>query len=185
MKTRRWFAVLIILVLLIGPLSTVLAAPQTAQAKGPDPLAFVPENFEIFTTLNIKLDGEPLGITKYLVTYVANPVEMASGADVYAWEKMYIYVPDTAVHDQDTAIILQVNNGGWMNSPVRDIMQEGAAFVNDSDKDAIGAALKAGYIIVSAGTRSRGLIAADGTYSGHAPAYYHKVVCSDILSLFR
>ena len=170
MKTRRWLAVLITLVLLIGPLSTVLAAPQVAQTKGPDPLAFAPENFEIFTTLNITLDGEPLGITKYLVTYVANPVEMANAVDVYAWEKMYIYVPDTAVHDQDTAIVLQVNNGGWMNSPVRDIMQEGAAFVSDSDKDAVGAALEAGYIIVSAGTRSRGLIAADGTYPGHAPA---------------
>jgi hypothetical protein len=181
MKTRRWLAVVITLVLLIGSLSTVLAAPQVAQAKSHDPLAFVPKNFEIFTKLNITLDGEPLVITKYLVTYVANPVQMSDELygrdgtlqpveDVYAWEKMYIYVPDTAAHDRDAAIILQVNNGGWMNSPVRDIMQEGAAFVSDSNTDATGAALKAGYIIVSAGTRSRGLIAADGTYPGHAPA---------------
>ena len=148
MKTRRWFAVLIILVLLIGPLSTVSCSASGGAGQRTRSPAFVPENFETFTTLNITLDGEPLGITKYLVTYVANPVEMASGAHVYAWEKMYIYVPDTAVYDRDTAIILQVNNGGWMNSPVRDIMQEGAAFVSDLDKDAIGAALKDGYIIV-------------------------------------
>jgi hypothetical protein len=141
-------------------------------------LAFDPADS---TTLNVTLDGEPLGITKYLVTYVANPVQMADEMagrdgsmapveDVYAWEKMYIYVPDTSADDQDTAIILQVNNGGWMNSPVSDIMQEGSEFVSDSDNDATGAALKAGYIIVAAGTRSRGLVAADGTYPGHAPA---------------
>jgi len=181
MKTRRWLAFVIALVLLVGSLSTVLAAPQGPRAKGPDPLAFVPKNFEIFEALNITLDGEPLGITKYKVTYVANPIQMNDELygrdgtpqpveDIYAWEKMYIYVPDTAADDQDTAIILQVNNGGWMNSPVRDIMEEGTEFVSDSDTDATGAALKAGYIIVSAGTRSRGLIAADGTYPGHAPA---------------
>jgi hypothetical protein len=169
-KTRRWLVVVIAVVLLTGSFSTVLAEPPGAQVKGPDPLLFVRTNFETFGTVNITLDGEPLTVIKYLVTYVANPVEMANAVDVYAWQKMYIYVPDTAAHDQDTAIILQVNNGGWMNSPVRDIMAEGAAFVSDTDGDATGAALGAGYIIVSAGTRSRGLVAADGTYPGHAPA---------------
>ena len=170
MKNRRWLTIVIALVLLVGTLSTVSAAPQMAQAKGPDPLLFVRKNFETFETVNITLDGEPLKVTKYLVTYVANPVEMADAEDPYAWEKMYVYVPEGAAHDQDTAIILQVRNGGWRNSPVRDIMEEGDAFVSDSDTDATGAALGAGYIIVSAGTRSRGLVAADGTYPGHAPA---------------
>jgi hypothetical protein len=170
MKTRRWLAVVITVVLLAGSFSTALAVPQGAQSKSHGPLAFVPENFETLETVNITLDGDPMVVTKYLVTYVANPVEMADAEDVYAWEKMYIYVPETSADDQDTAIILQVRNGGWMNSPVSDIMQEGAAFVSDSDTDATGAALGAGYIIVSAGTRSRGLVAADGTYPGHAPA---------------
>jgi hypothetical protein len=170
MKTRRWLAVVITVVLLAGSFSTALAVPQVAQSKSHGPLAFVPENFETLETVNITLDGDPMVVTKYLVTYVANPVEMADAEDVYAWEKMYIYVPETSADDQDTAIILQVRNGGWMNSPVSDIMQEGAAFVSDSDTDATGAALGAGYIIVSAGTRSRGLVAADGTYPGHAPA---------------
>jgi len=179
MKNRRWLAVVITLVLLIGSLSTALAAPaapQVAQAKkGPDPLAFVPENFETVETVTITLDGEPLNVTKYLVTYVANPIEMASShtgpaTDPTAWHKMYVYVPETAADDQATAIIMNVSNGGWLSSPVRDIMQEGTAFVSDSDTDKTGAALAAGYIIVNAGTRSRGLIAADGTYPGHAPA---------------
>jgi hypothetical protein len=129
----------------------------------------------------VMLDGKPITVTKYLVTYVANPVVMAPKlpardgsmqpvADIFAWEKMYIYVPNTSADDQDTAIILRVNNSGWMNSPVSDIMGPGTKFVSDSNTDPIGAALKAGYIIVYAGTRSRGLIAADGTYPGHAPA---------------
>jgi hypothetical protein len=179
MKTHRWLAVVITLVLLIGPLSTVLAAPaapQVAQAKkGQDPLAFVPENFESWETVNITLDGEPLVVTKYLVTYVANPIEMANANDPTAWQKMYIYVPDTAADDQETAIILKVSNGGWRNSPVGDIFFDRNGnpvldFVSTSNTDAIGAAFKAGYIFVNAGTRSRGLIAADGTYPGHAPA---------------
>jgi len=184
MKNRRWLAVVITLVLLIGSLSTALAAPgvpQMAQAKkGLDPLAFVPENFETFETLNITLDGEPLGITKYKVTYVANPVEMASShtgpaTDPTAWQKMYIYVPETAVNNPDTAIIMNVSNGGWLSSPVGDIFTDRdgnpvTAFVSDSDTDKTGAALAAGYVIANVGTRSRGLIATDGTYPGHAPA---------------
>ena len=179
MKNRRWLAVVITLVLLIGSLSTALAAPaapQVAQAKkGSDPLAFVPENFEIFETVTITLDGEPLNVTKYLVTYVANPIEMASShtgpaTDLTAWQKMYIYVSDTVADNQATAIIMNVSNGGWLSSPVRDIMQEGTAFVSDSDTDKTGASLAAGYVIANVGTRSRGLIATDGTYPGHAPA---------------
>lgn len=175
MKNRRWLAFVLALILLVAPLSTVLAAPQAGHAKGPDPLAFVPDNFETVETVNITLDGQPLEVTKYKVTYVANPIEMANATDPTAWQKMYIYVPETAVADQDTAIILKVSNGGWRNSPVGDIFVDRNGnpvlnFVSTSDTDATGAAFKAGYIIANAGTRSRGLIAADGTYPGHAPA---------------
>ena len=175
MKNRRWLAFVIALVLLVAPFSTVLAAPQVSQAKGLDPLLFVRQNFETFETVTITLDGVPLKVTKYLVTYVADPVEIANANNPTAWQKMYIYVPETTVHDQDTAIILKVNNGGWRNSPVGDIFVDRNGnpvlnFVSTLDTDPIGAAFKAGYIIVNAGTRSRGLIAADGTYPGHAPA---------------
>ncbi len=129
----------------------------------------------------VTLDGAPLGITKYLVTYVADPIQMAdetvgqngatqTGLDIYSRQKMYVYVPDTSADDPGAAIILQVDNAGWMNSPVRDVLPAGGEYASDTDKDAIGAALKAGYIIARAGTRSRGITAADGTYPGHAPA---------------
>ena len=68
------------------------------------------------------MDGVPLEVTKYLVTYVANPVEMASShtgpaTDPTAWHKMYVYVPATAADDQATAIIMNVSNSGWLSSP--------------------------------------------------------------------
>ncbi len=130
---------------------------------------------------DVMLDGAPIGITKYLVTYVASPIQMSdevavkddttqSKMDLYARQKMYIYVPDVSADDQGAAIILQVDNAGWVSSPVRDVLPVGSKAVSNSDKDPLGAALKAGYIIVRAGTRSRGLTAADGTYAGHAPA---------------
>jgi hypothetical protein len=173
MKTRRWLAVVIAVVLLVGSFSTALEVAQAT--KGPDPLAFVEDNFETVETVDITLDGETISVTKYLVTYVANPVEMADADDPTAWQKMHIYVPETASDDQDTAIIMQVNNGGWMNSPVGDIFTDRGGnpvleFVSDSDTDNTGAALAAGYVIVNVGTRSRGLVATDGTYPGHAPA---------------
>ncbi len=173
MKTRRWLAVVIAVVLLAGSFSTALGVAQAK--KGPDPLRFVEDNFETVETVEITLDGEPLNVTKYLVTYVANPIEMADAEDPTAWQKMHVYVPETAADDQDTAIILKVANGGWRNSPVGDIFTDRQGnpiteFAGDSDSDSTGAALAAGYVIVQAGTRSRGLVAADGTYPGHAPA---------------
>jgi hypothetical protein len=130
---------------------------------------------------DVTLDGAPVGITRYLVTYVADPIKMAEEAagqsgttqtavDVYSRQEMYIYVPDASADDQGAAIILQVDNSGWRNSPARDVLPAGGKHVSNSDKDPLGAALKAGYVIVRAGTRSRGLTAADGTYPGHAPA---------------
>jgi len=50
-----------------------------------------------------------------------------------------------------------VNNGGWMASPASDRIVDGSAFVSTSDTDNTGAALKAGHVVVNAGTRSRGI----------------------------
>jgi hypothetical protein len=50
-------------------------------------------------------------------------------------------------------------------------VNEGAAFVSSNDTDNIGAALKAGYVVINVGTRSRGgAVAEDGRFSGKAPA---------------
>lgn len=89
--------------------------------------------------------------------------------DVYAWQKMNIYVHDGTAEDQDTAIILQIQNTFWMNGPVSEAMKPGDKFVSNTDSDNTGAALKAGYITCRAGMRSRRLIAADGTYPGYVP----------------
>ena len=83
---------------------------------------------------------------------------------------MYVYVPKSAYGDTRTAIILQVNNSGWMASPAADRVVDGGAFVSTNDTDNIGAALKAGYVVINAGTRSRGIKAADGRWAGKAPA---------------
>ena len=83
---------------------------------------------------------------------------------------MNVYVPKSAYQDAKTAIILQVNNGGWVASPAADRVVDGGAFVSTSDTDNTGAALKAGYIVINAGTRSRGIKAADGRWAGKAPA---------------
>jgi hypothetical protein len=113
------------------------------------------------------VDGVPLTVTNYKVVYVGNPVPVASGGSTtYGYETMNIYVPSNAT---DTSpIILQVSNSGWMPSAVRDAISEGGAYNSTSNQT--GAALKAGYVIVSAGTRSRTLIDANGAYVGHAPA---------------
>ena len=126
-------------------------------------------------TLNITVDGSPLLVTKYTVIYVANPIEMATlngaaVADPYSFQKLSIYVPETAATDQGTAIILAVNNSGWEAHPLATSIVDAGAYVSDSDTDKVGAALDAGYIFVDVGTRSRGLVATDGTYPGKAPA---------------
>ena len=79
-------------------------------------------------------------------------------------------MPERSYNDTKTAIYFGVNNGGWRTSAPRDRIADGAAFVSNSNTDNVGAALKAGYIVVNAGTRSRGAKAADGSWAGKAPA---------------
>jgi len=94
----------------------------------------------------------------------------AAVADPYGFQKMSIYVSATAAGDQDTAIIMAVNNSGWAAHPVATSIVDGGAYASDSDTDKVGAALAAGYVFVDVGSRSRGLLASDGTYPGKAPA---------------
>jgi hypothetical protein len=80
---------------------------------------------------------------------------------------MNIFVPESAANDQRTAIYLAVNNAGWFASYVGTSVTDGAAY--NSSTSNVGAALKAGYVFVNVGTRSRRLVAADGTAAGKAP----------------
>jgi hypothetical protein len=135
-----------------------------------------------YTTVNVTVDGVAVKLRQYRIVYVAKPVKMLLSqlglgssavtlADPYAYQTMIVSVAEDKVADQKTALYFAVNNGGWWASPVATTVNEGAAFVSSNDTDNIGAALKAGYVVINVGTRSRGgAVAEDGRFSGKAPA---------------
>jgi hypothetical protein len=149
----------------------------TASGAYDSQLAFDKTNY---TTLTVTIDGTAVPVRWYKeVCYVAKPVAMQAtqsglmGSTTYAnptcgWESMNIFVPESIASSQDAAIYFAVNNAGWMNSYVAASVTDGASF--DSASSNVGAALKAGYVYIDVGTRGRGLVAADGSYAGHAPA---------------
>lgn len=143
-------------------------------------LTFNPANY---TTVNVTVDGVAVKVRQYRIVYVAKPIKMATTQytlpgtntttlpDPYAYQTMIVSVPESSVSDTKTAIYMAVNNSGWWASPVATTVTEGKSFVSTSDTDNIGAALKAGYVVVHVGTRSRGgARAEDGRWSGKAPA---------------
>jgi hypothetical protein len=126
-----------------------------------------------YTTLTVTIDGSPTKVRWYKeVCYVAKPTAVAASATVTntacGYQSMNIYVPESAWDDQDAAIYFAVNNAGWMTSYVRAAVQDGQAL--DSSTSNVGAALKAGQVFANVATRSRGLVAADGSYAGKSPA---------------
>nr|WP_320131102.1 subtype B tannase [uncultured Holophaga sp.] len=136
-----------------------------------------------YTTINITVDGADMAVRKYgPIQYVANPVEMqlsqtsmgqtSDMSSVYAMQQLYVYVPESSASNQTTAVWMMVNNAGWFLSPVKDLVTDGTDYLTTSGNDnaAVAEALQAGYVIVSAGTRGRGAVAADGSYQGKAPA---------------
>lgn len=143
-------------------------------------VVYVAKPIAIDTNRHSGLGGPPVGLppaaptnstpTSNATAPANGQGPMATSSDPLAWQSMYVYVPAASVTNAKTAIILQVNNGGWMASPARDILREGAALSSTSDSDNTGAALKAGYIVVSAGTRGRGIVDMQGGFAGKAPA---------------
>lgn len=135
---------------------------------------------EAYTTLAVSVDNALMEVRRYQVVYVANPVRMAENQpggrrptvlpNPFAYQSMDIYVPQTAYESSDAAIILYVGNSGWRASTAPQGVEQGGVYVSNSDTDRIGAALQAGYLIASAGTRSRGAVAADDSWGGKAPA---------------
>lgn len=141
-----------------------------------------------YTTITVTLDGAPLTLRRYEATYVGQPVAMAAEQparsmgpggspaaaetqtleNLLAYQSLVVFVPEGAT--DDAAIILNVNNAGWFASELRAGVEDGGSYVSDSDTDKAGAALAAGYVYVDVGTRGRGILAADGTSPGHAPA---------------
>lgn len=134
-----------------------------------------------YATVTVTVDGTPMKLRQYRVVYVAKPIKMAATqatlgggtttmADPYAYQSMIVSVPEASVDDQKTALYMAVNNSGWWTSAVATTITEGKAFVSTNDTDNIGAALKAGYVVVNVGTRSRGARAEDGSWAGKAPS---------------
>lgn len=143
-----------------------------------------------FTEFTVTLDGTPIRVRRYEAVYAGKPVAMRdsqparqmgrrgspSGAteqtleDLLTYQKLAIYVPESAFKDQDAAMIFSVNNGGWFASELKSSIQESGSYSSTSDTDKVGAALAAGYVFVDVATRGRGILAADGTAAGKAPA---------------
>ena len=151
---------------------------QAASAADANVLAF--DNSR-FIPLTVMIDGNPVAIRWYKeLCYVAKPVLMAdaqvsmggTAAPIAnprcGYQSMNIFVPERAINDQQTALYFAVNNSGWVASHVRASVTDGATF--NSATSQVGAALKAGYVFIDVASRSRGIVAADGSYPGKSPA---------------
>ena len=73
--------------------------------------------------ISVTVDGSPLNLVKYTVTYVADPIKMTNNdfagnpiKDPYACHKMNIYVPETAAKNKAANIVLYVRNHGYLAS---------------------------------------------------------------------
>ncbi|MER5950432.1 subtype B tannase [Streptomyces sp. NPDC001904] len=133
-----------------------------------------------YTTITVTVDGRPVNVRRYKeICYVADPVAAApqqpgmGGSTTIdntrcGYESMNVFVPESAFGDQRAPIYFAVHNAGWMASYVKASVTAGAAY--DSATSNVGAALKAGYVFVDVANRSRGLVGADGSSPGKAPA---------------
>lgn len=172
----------------LASLVALAAATLAAGCGGSDPdptpdaedsaLKFDPA---AYTSVNVTVDGTAVKVRQYRIVYVAKPIKMATTqvsangtastlSDPYAYQTMIVSVPEAVAGNQKAALYVAVNNSGWMASQVATTVTEGRAFVSTSNTDNIGAALKAGYVVVNVGTRSRGIRAEDGSWAGKAPA---------------
>ena len=175
-RSRKLLALFLALVLSLSllPLSIVVYA---ADAPEMTPLEFK-------ETLTPRLDGVEIDVDWYTAVYVANPYEV-NGSDRATGEplplgiqqKVNVYIPENAT--AGSPIILLLNNGGWVSNdyPTDTIVSYSNTgpgngdYSSTANDDRIGAALNAGYVVVSYGARSRGQTdAATGDFIGHSPA---------------
>ncbi len=154
-----------------------------------------------YTTITITLDGVSTPVRWYReVCYVGKPMQLAPnqrGSNVdnqtCGYQNMNIFVREVDAARQDSAILLNVNNGGWFasyqgglggwdgtaaitstNYRGADIVH-GGSYTSTSETDKRGAALARGFVYINMASRSRGATAPegvydDGIYQGKAPA---------------
>jgi hypothetical protein len=171
MKTHRWLAFVMALVLLVGSLSTVLAAPavpQVAQVKTSS-LVF---DVNDFTEESVLVGDETITFRAYRdVVYVKNPV-IATSANPFGgpdtpptvYQKLNVFVPAEISLEEyktdDTPIFFPNSIGGYM-----------PGLPLDTDKAEVQAALAEGYVVVAPGARGRTNYDPDtGEFNGKAPA---------------
>jgi len=154
-----------------------------------------------YTTITVTLDGVSTPVRWYReVCYVGKPMKLAptqsAGAvdnQACGYQNMNIFVREADAAKQDNAILLNVNNSGWLASyqggkggwngtdPITSANYTGADIVNGgtyvstSDTDKVGAALARGFVYINMASRSRGAVAPagvydDGIYQGKSPA---------------
>ncbi len=155
--------------------AAVLLSMKNAECQSNDPLGFPLENFTIQTkTVKTSAGEKKVTCHAYLhILYVANPVDKD-------YQSMNIIVPveidGKAVDAENAPIFFDIGVGGYMSvrnagsntgGPAGGMGARGntGGIVSRSDL-----ALAAGYVVVSPGCRGRDNRAADGTYSGKAPA---------------
>ena len=191
-RIQSLLALLLAAVLLTGALSACGGSADTEQSGGNDvarneePTEAGQESDELeasadalsfsdakATELSVTLDGEPLSVTLYEDCYVTNPTTVAMIPDPNGEvdQRVSVYVPENAT--KESPIIFCVMNWGWIQDAyaVRPQIEDGAAYVSDSNTDRFGAALSRGFVIVTDGVRSRGdNPTEDGEYVSHSPA---------------
>jgi hypothetical protein len=164
----------------LTPVQAAKASSATSVGPTLDASALAFDNTR-YVPLTVTIDDQRVAVRWYKeLCYVAKPVLMADtqvgmgGASTSlanprcGYQSMNVFVPESAVNDQQTALYFAVNNGGWMASYIKASVTDGATF--NSATSNVGAALKAGYVFIDVATRSRGIVAADGSYPGKAPA---------------
>jgi hypothetical protein len=174
MKLRKIRKSMVWLLTLVMALSLLPAAALTAAAAD-DPLALPgsPSAVVSVTTAG----GRIIPVKAWEdVVYVAKPTDIHFHfppiPDVPAIETtqtLNLYVPSGV--NAGSPIILFVENGGWFTntSPIK--LRDGDALpANDGKTAAIGAALDAGYLVVTYSCRGRNDSPNDGVYLGHSPA---------------
>lgn len=154
-----------------------------------------------YTTITVTLDGVSTPVRWYReVCYVGKPMQLAATQSAGSvdnqtcgYQNMNIFVREADAAKQDNAILLNVNNAGWLasyqgglggwdgtsaitsnNYRGADIV-DGGTYTSTSDTDKVGAALARGFVYINMASRSRGAVAPDGVYDdgiyqGKAPA---------------
>ncbi|KMS78677.1 hypothetical protein ACH49_15055 [Streptomyces leeuwenhoekii] len=165
------------------PTSVVAAAPATGRGHTADPQdAALDFDSAAYTTISVTVDGRPMSVRWYKeICYVADPVTAAARQPggpgggtttipdtACGYQSMNVFVPESAFGDQRTPVYFAVDNSGWRASRIRASVTAGTSY--SSSTSTVGAALKAGYVFVDVASRSRGLVGADGSAPGKAPA---------------